>query len=173
MLAKAAVRTTLPETRPARQSEKSQSRARCAARLAVVTDRRLSNGAARLYVLLDDYAGMRAECWPHQRTAAERIGRSVRSVKRWIAELVGAGYIAIRRTQTGNRYLLSWATVPESNALLRFGPSEVTARARQYIEPDQELTVSNSNRVGSPSSSEWGFGLDDAVGLFNWASSLP
>jgi DNA-binding MarR family transcriptional regulator len=148
----------------------SETRARCQARTRTLRDKSLSLGARVLYGILDDYAGTKAECWPHQRTAAADIGRSVRSVKRWIAELVAAGYISIKRTQNGNRYRLTWATVPEINESAQLGPSEVPARSREYNEPDQELTVSNSNSIDASDSEAWEFGLDDAVQLFNWAA---
>ena len=98
--------------RPERQTKSAayidQSQRRCAARMAVVCDTALSPGARLLYVLLDDYAGMKAECWPGQGTLATQIGACSRQVKRWIAELATRGHLAPRRTLTGNRYVLSW-----------------------------------------------------------------
>jgi hypothetical protein len=176
MLAKAPITRSVPRSGSRVNTfpnEKVQSRSRT--RLRAATDTRLSLGARVLYVLLDDYAGMKAECWPHQKTAAERLGKSVRSVKRWIAELVQTGYITIRRTQCGNRYKLAWAeTVPGSNGSTSFGPSGVPARTHRFKEPVQELHPRNSNSSQTPDIGEdWEFGMDGAVGLFNWASMAP
>lgn len=170
MLAKAPNARSVSHSRLPVNRERDGVRKRCSSRLNVVTDKRLTMGARVLYCLLDDYAGVKAECWPYQTTAAERLGRSVRSVKRWIAELVRHGYITIRRTQSGNRYRLTWAAVPENNAQEQFGPSQVPTRARVYNELDQELAVGNNNSIDGLDSEAWEFGLDDAVGLFNWAS---
>jgi hypothetical protein len=156
-----------------RRPENAQSRARCASRTAVFTDKRLPMGARVLYGLLDDYAGMRAECWPHQSTAGERIGRSARSVKRYISLLVAYGHLSIRRGQSGNRYRLAWATVPENNAPPQNVPCEVPAQPPEYKEPDQEPTVSNTNIFDASDSESLEFDFDDAVRLYQWASQTP
>jgi DNA-binding transcriptional MocR family regulator len=109
MLATAPNRNSLPERRHGRQSEKSQTRARCAARLAVITDKRLPMGARSLYVLLDDYAGAKGVAWPKQQTLAHRLGASRQAAQRWIAELERRGWLAIERTGRAHRYTLRWA----------------------------------------------------------------
>ncbi len=85
------------------------TRRRCATRLRATCDHSLSHGAARLYVLLDDYSGMKGECWPKQTTIASRLGISRGSVQSYLRELAKAGYLRSWRTLRGNRYLLAYA----------------------------------------------------------------
>lgn len=106
------VESTSLRSAPHRTS--SGSRARCASRLAAVTDRRLSMGARTTYVLLDDYAGLKGVCWPKQQTLSHRLGASRQAVQRWVAELAAAGWLRIERTGRAHRYTLKWASAAVS-----------------------------------------------------------
>lgn len=71
----------------------------------------LSEGAGKLSRLL--WSLFRASlsrgdqfCYPSQAYMADKIGRSVRMVKRYLQELEQAGVIRRRRTRHGNRYYL-------------------------------------------------------------------
>ena len=128
-------RRILPERRPERQPEKS-TRARCASRLAVITDKGLSHGAARLYVLLDDYAGAKGVCWPKQATLAHRLGASRQSVQRWIAELERAGWLAIERTGRAHRYTLKWASGSQAGGHRIPICKPVVIQQPQPVEPE-------------------------------------
>lgn len=92
-----------------RRQENSQSRARCADRVAVAVDKRLPMGARTTYVLLDDYAGRKGTGWPKQTTLAHRLGASRQSVQRWIRDLERCGWLVIERTGRAHRYTLRWA----------------------------------------------------------------
>ncbi|KOY66334.1 helix-turn-helix domain-containing protein [Clostridium sporogenes] len=63
-----------------------------------ITNLKLSDGAYRCYMLLQHLAyGNKTEVYPSIRYIAVSLGRSCRSVNRYIKELVQLGYIAKRR----------------------------------------------------------------------------
>lgn len=72
----------------------------------------ISLGAFSLYSHLDCfYGGFKAGIFPKQATLAEELGTSVRTVKRWVAELVLIKALTvsrIKRTRGGNFYVLEW-----------------------------------------------------------------
>lgn len=143
MLAKAPDRISLPEQRRDFNPRRPETRDRCAARLRVITDKRLSMGARCAYALLDDYAGMKATCWPKQKTIAYRLGASRQKVQRWIAELAACGWLRIERTGRASRYALDWASDrrPCEHRLLIPEPvcmeqaPEVPAAAEEPVDP--------------------------------------
>ncbi|ABS40649.1 helix-turn-helix domain-containing protein [Clostridium botulinum] len=73
-----------------------------------ITNLKLSDGAYRCYMLLQHLAyGNKTEVYPSIRYIAVSLGRSCRSVNRYIKELVQLGYIAKRRRgSTSNVYTL-------------------------------------------------------------------
>ena len=72
----------------------------------------ISDGAARLYIGLDEYARETGKCWPSQKTLADRLGCSVREVQRRLRELIAANLCVCSRKWTGgpNTYTLHHAT---------------------------------------------------------------
>ncbi|HDK7179276.1 TPA: helix-turn-helix domain-containing protein [Clostridium botulinum] len=63
-----------------------------------ITNLKLSDGAYRCYMLLQHLAyGNKTEVYPSIRYIAVSLGRSCRSVNRYIKELVQLGYISKRR----------------------------------------------------------------------------
>lgn len=66
----------------------------------------MSDGAFRLYCLLQSYCfGEKRECYPSQKTLAEKLRKSVRTIQRYITELVELGLIKVkRRGSTSNLY---------------------------------------------------------------------
>ena len=78
---------------------------------AAMFDTGLEPGPARLYQVLDDYAGAVGACFPHQATLAKRLGVSDRSIRRWLSQLVHTGHVTVRRTKLGCRYTLGWVGV--------------------------------------------------------------
>lgn len=66
----------------------------------------MSDGAFRLYCLLQSYCfGEKRECYPSQKTLAEKLRKSVRTVQRYITELIELGLIKVkRRGSTSNLY---------------------------------------------------------------------
>ncbi len=70
---------------------------------------KISEGADRLYRLMRSMWHLgRKRGWqgfrPHQKTLAAKLGRDVRSVRRYLTELEEANLIAIRRGRSGNLY---------------------------------------------------------------------
>ncbi len=65
----------------------------------------LSRGAMRLIQFLQVRSGRQGQCWWGQKKLAEALGYCVRSIGRWVAELVRAGSLeSIRRGSTSNLY---------------------------------------------------------------------
>ena len=56
-------------------------------------------GAKTMYAILCDYAAAKDHCWPSQATLAKRLSCSISSVKNYLAELVRAKLISIKREQ--------------------------------------------------------------------------
>ena len=55
----------------------------------------LDHGPQDLLVALIDFADARGTCWKSTRTLAARLGRSVRSVRRWRSELEALGLVTV------------------------------------------------------------------------------
>ena len=77
-------------------------------------DRRISHGAFRLWHCLRDHANAAGKAWPSQRTIAEAIGCKVHSLRRWLTELVKAGYLRIRNT--GQNHHFEYQLLPGEGA---------------------------------------------------------
>lgn len=65
----------------------------------------ISDGAFRLYCVLQSYCyGEKDICFPSQKTLGEKLRRSVRTVQRYIKELVDARLIEVIRRGSNNNY---------------------------------------------------------------------
>lgn len=65
----------------------------------------ISDGAFRLYCVLQSYCyGEKDICFPSQKTLGEKLRRSVRTVQRYIKELVEAKLIEVIRRGSNNNY---------------------------------------------------------------------
>ncbi|SBW08159.1 conserved hypothetical protein [uncultured delta proteobacterium] len=64
-----------------------------------VLEKPITFGAKIMYALLCNYASEKDHCWPSQATLAARLSCSVSSVKNYLAELVKAKLIDVRREQ--------------------------------------------------------------------------
>ncbi|MDU1413479.1 MAG: helix-turn-helix domain-containing protein [Clostridium sp.] len=63
----------------------------------VMTSSKLSVGARTLYFILNSYCfGNKTECFPSQKTLSKALGKSVRTVQRYLIELKENGLIAIK-----------------------------------------------------------------------------
>jgi hypothetical protein len=60
-----------------------------------VLDAAVSDRAVRLFAVLNRYAGTNETAWPSRKTLAERLGCSVDSVDRALAELVAIDAVSI------------------------------------------------------------------------------
>lgn len=70
----------------------------------------LSTGAKLCYGLLCRFAGRDGVCYPAESTMAKRLGVGTRQARRYVQELVEAGYIDAERRGDGqsNRYFFIW-----------------------------------------------------------------
>ena len=84
-------------------------------------DAPITSGAKIMYALLCNYASDKDHCWPAQATLAAKLSCSVSSVKNYLAELVNAKLISIRREQYRSciYYILRPAALKETKAASR------------------------------------------------------
>lgn len=71
-----------------------------------ITNIRISDGAYRCYILLQSMCfGMKCTCYPSEKYLGVSLGRSVRTIQRYLIELVKEGLIVIRhRGSISNLY---------------------------------------------------------------------
>lgn len=63
----------------------------------VIQNKNISVGAKSLYFLLSSYCfADKKECFPSQKTLAEQLNKSVRTIQRWLKELEENGLIQIK-----------------------------------------------------------------------------
>lgn len=77
-------------------------------RTRAISDLALSDGAQRLYMLLDDEARGETSLHLKQLRLAVTLGISTRELQFRIGELEASKYLTIRRTIHGNRYEFVW-----------------------------------------------------------------
>jgi len=72
----------------------------------LIANIRISDGAYRLYIMLQSMCyGQKCECYPSEHYLATSLGRSVRTVQRYLKELVQHNLIVKRRRgSTSNKY---------------------------------------------------------------------
>lgn len=105
----------------------------------ILRDLTLSDGAARLFLLLDDEARGEPELFIKQQRLAVLTGTVPRELYRRLRELTDNHYIEIRHTMRGNVYVFHRTTESDSNRTAesyRIGPLSPVAykeRARQEI----------------------------------------
>jgi DNA-binding transcriptional ArsR family regulator len=142
-----------PAPAPAKPAADKRPSTRYDGLRAVDFDTRLGPGPARLYHVLDDYAGAAGTCFPHQATLAKRIGVSDRTIRRWLSELVRTGHVIPRRTGRGSYYTLAWVglagdrtqvSVPRSDRCLR--PDRTSVAGAYKEEPYQRTEAPNRHR---------------------------
>ena len=86
----------------------------------ILTDKTLSVGAKLAYAMLLKYAWSKDACFPGQQTLADDIGAGERSVRTYLKELEGVGYLEVKQRGLGktNLYRL-FLTVTKSEKLNR------------------------------------------------------
>lgn len=105
--------TSATRSVPERRTAVNPTIARFDALRYIRSEANLSTGARLLYHALDDHAGpnggMDGKCFPKQSTLAQQLATPLRTVERWMAELVKNGWVRSIRRLRGNRYELFWA----------------------------------------------------------------
>jgi predicted transcriptional regulator len=73
-----------------------------------ILEANISDGAVRLYIMLSSYCfGDKSTCFPSQNTLAIRLNKSVRTIQRYLGELISNGLIIKkRRGSISNEYQL-------------------------------------------------------------------
>lgn len=86
-------------------------KARFGMRDEVLVHKSLSDGAVRLYLLLDNLSTFKGESWASQRFMAANLGAiTERVVRTRLSELVSAGYLRTVKGQRSCRYILGWVS---------------------------------------------------------------
>lgn len=113
----------------------------------IITDRRISHGAFRLWHFLRDRHGNNQCCWPSLKTICSCIGCGKAALLGWITELRDAGYIT---TESGNktrsnRYFVRGSTQNHAEVL-----SNTTCGSKQIpiggSKPSHELNSVELNK---------------------------
>ena len=138
--------TTLPDRRleikpkPATQIDaRTHTAERAGARMGAVYDQRLSDGAVRLYMILDDDSGKRGTAWTGQGTLAGRLRISDRQVRRYLTELEAAGHITRQRGRYGAEFRLSW-----------IGPVRTDLSSLADTRPDRIVQIDAPHLITEP-----------------------
>lgn len=81
----------------------------------------VSDGALRLYMVLSSYCfGDKSTCFPSQNTLAARLNKSVRTIQRYIGELISCRLITKRRRGSiSNEYEIVAKTIKENAAKIK------------------------------------------------------
>ncbi len=139
---------------------------RFTARTRAISDLALSDGAQRLYMLLDDEAHGEPSLHLKQLRIAVALGISTRELQFRLGELEASRYLTIRRTIHGNRYEFVWTDTnacshPNANAasprmrtpvrehLYRQEPSRIPP-----LSPASGGTIRDLLRASHPSATE-------------------
>lgn len=74
----------------------------------IISNKNISQGAFKLYCILNSYCyGNKDTCFPSQKTLAEQMKKCIRTIQRYLKELIENGIIKIkRRGSTSNLYQL-------------------------------------------------------------------
>ena len=93
-------------------------------------------GAKTMYAILCDYAADKDHCWPSQATLAKRLSCSISSVKNYLAELVRAKLISIKREQY------------RSSVYYRLRPEELTRKQETHFADKQSEAGCHETKSG-------------------------
>lgn len=99
-------------------------------RTRAISDLALSDGAQRLYMLLDDEARGETSLHLKQLRLAVTLGISTRELQFRIGELEASKYLTIRRTIHGNRYEFVWK---DTNAGSQADANHISPRMRTPV----------------------------------------
>jgi DNA-binding Lrp family transcriptional regulator len=128
-------------------NSKDLAAARCKGRMAVVTDTRLSDGAVRLYLILDDAAGWKGRAWSYSTALAKMLGITRAEVFKRLAELERFGYIKRIRGQYKSEIVLAWSLEVSNWRLVDSAESREVSKRRLV---DREKSPN-----GEPEVSKW------------------
>jgi len=114
----------------------------------IISNKNISQGAFKLYCILNNYCyGNKDTCFPSQRTLADQMKKCMRTIQRYIKELIENGIIIIkRRGSISNLYQILTRTAEKSKqtAASLFGkspkknPKSKNKTAPAYFETEEE-----------------------------------
>lgn len=104
----------------------------------------VSDGACRLYALLDHYARQRGECWPGYKRLAQDLGITTKTIKARMAELKTLGLVDVEQQGDGRSATIILQAAP-------FG--DLRTDQEQTCEPDFSSHVSVTPDYLSPEES--------------------
>jgi DNA-binding transcriptional MocR family regulator len=112
-------------------------------------DMDMSDGAFRLYCLIQSYCfGDKEQCYPSQRVLASRLRKSVRTVQRYITELIELGLLVVkRRGSTSNLYQVLKKVVKSKAEAV----SKTVSKIKQKCESSKKKSKSNFNNFNQRS----------------------
>ncbi len=113
------------------------------ARELALKDSSISRQASLLYLAIDNYQRDNPDCWPAQNSLARDLRCSVRSVQRFLAELVGAGLCSASRRAYGasNSYVLHWrqgCRVNDDRDVASVTTELARHKANQALKPERQ-----------------------------------
>lgn len=106
----------------------------------VISDKNISHGAFRLYCILNSYCyGSKDMCFPSQNTLAQRMNKCIRTIQRYLKELMENGIIKIkRRGSVSNLYQLLTKAAEKAKhtaaSLIRKSPNK-NPKSKNKIAP--------------------------------------
>lgn len=82
----------------------------------IISNKNISQGSFKLYCILNSYCyGNKDTCFPCQKTLAEQMKKCIRTIQRYLKELMESGIIKIkRRGSTSNLYQLFRSAVAKA-----------------------------------------------------------
>ena len=114
----------------------------------IISNKNISQGAFKLYCILNNYCyGNKDTCFPSQRTLADQMKKCMRTIQRYIKELIENGIIIIkRRGSISNLYQILTKTAEKAkqtaDSLFGKSPNKNTKSknktAPAYFEIEEE-----------------------------------
>ncbi|QAT40992.1 helix-turn-helix domain-containing protein [Clostridium sp. JN-9] len=107
----------------------------------IMSNKNISHGAFKLYCILNSYCyGSKDTCFPSQNTLAQRMNKCIRTIQRYLKELIENGIIIIkRRGSVSNLYqlLTKAAKKAKQTAASLFGKSpNKNPKSKNKVTPD-------------------------------------
>lgn len=114
---------------------------------AIALDTRISHGALRLYLLYHYHAQQKAMCWPSRGTLGDLLGVDKRTVQRWNAELVDAGYIT-REERIGESSITYIEPIYQNPGSLAVALDTLSKRNKGGVDKNVQGGVDNDVQRG-------------------------
>lgn len=125
----------------------SGEKARFDMRREVMANTKLSSGARLLFMWIDDMAAVHGDAYPSNRYLAEKLGFSEPSIKRFLRELRGAGYVrSWRRTNRSSVLTMGWQDPQVSRVILDL-KGKAHGRSTQVSRVSFDLLIKNQGSL--------------------------